>query len=110
MVETVPTRSLNRSNPAQNKRTESLLQPLRIAFHRELNECYDQLVPVAYEARQKLSLTLLQRNGLFRLGDQVFGGLPYTAGRWNDIRLRVSTEQFETEHTFGFGEDQIGNG
>ena len=68
-------RPTNLSIPAQDKRIESVLQPMRIAFHRELNECYDQLVPVAYEARQKLSLTLFQRSGLFRLGDQISGEL-----------------------------------
>ena len=58
-------RSTNGTILTQDKGTESLLQPMRIAFHRGLNECYDNLVPVAYGARHKLNLTLLQRNGLF---------------------------------------------
>ena len=84
---------------------------MRIAFHRERNECYDQLVPVAYEAQQKSSLTLLQSNGVFRFGGHVFWGYHNRAScHVSYIKLQVSTVPYETEHTFGLGEDQIGNG
>ena len=66
---------------------------------------------MAYEARQKLSLTLLQSNGVLRFGDQVFGGYHNRAAcHVSYIKLQVSTVPYETEHTFGLGEDQIGNG
>lgn len=83
---------------------------MRIAFHRKRNECYDQLVPVACEAEQKLSLTLLQSNGVLRCGDQVFGGYHNRAAcHVSYIKLQVSTVPYETEHTFGSCEDQIRN-
>ena len=93
-------RPTNRSIPAQGKRTKALLQQTRIAFHRELNECYDQLVPMAYEARQKLSLTLLQRNGLFRLGDQVSGGLPYLCYGLLELHQAVSIDRAIRDRTY----------